>query len=76
MWRHERLSWTSVNATSARSATVGRGHIGGQFKRSDDDAEKQPRADLLIDQASVFPEPADSGVSREHTFQDRTSVNV
>src|SRR5207302_3411109 len=67
---------TGVNAAGAGAATIGSGEIWLQFCRTENHAEKKPRAKLLIDDASVFPDPADAGVFGVHALDVRAGINV
>src|SRR4029077_13410510 len=67
---------TSINAARAASAAVRSWHISLQFQRSENDTQEQPRSDLLIQDACVLPDPANSRVFGIHTFHQRPGVHV
>ena len=50
--------------------------IGLDFERRQDLAQKDPRADLLIDQAGVLADPAQAGLARVGALQQRRGVDA
>jgi hypothetical protein len=79
--RGESLGWARVETERAGAAAVGRGRFvrlerGSKFERSDDDAEKKPGAQVLVDQASIFREPTEPGIFCCDAFDDRAGIDV
>ena len=54
----------------------GAGRSGEELERGEDHAEKQPRAELLIDDAGVLADPADAGVLGVDALDDRAGIDV
>ena len=59
-----------------RSAAIGEVSAGRDGERGDDDAEQEPRAELLIDDAGVFADPADAGACGDGALDEGTGVDV
>src|ERR1700693_1162428 len=72
----DRLSRTSIHAARAGPAAIGRRGIGFDLERCDHLAQKKPRPDLLIDQASVFADPAEPGFAGIGSLQQRRRVDA
>src|SRR5439155_25370118 len=66
----------SINATRATSAAIWSRQISLQFERSQDDAEEQPRSDLLIQDACVLADPPNARIFRIYAFHKRTCVYI
>ncbi|MGB7669111.1 MAG: hypothetical protein WBL66_17790 [Candidatus Acidiferrales bacterium] len=49
---------------------------GSEVQIGENHAEKKPRAELLVDQAGVFCEPAKTGVFGGEAFEHRAGVDV
>ena len=76
---HERVGGAGVDAARAASAAIGRDLkfcSGGHRKRGDDDAEQQPRTQLLIDDAGIFADPADACLGGHGPLDERAGVDV
>src|SRR5690349_18828592 len=76
VWLDNRLRRACVNTPSTASAAGRSRRVHFQFEIRQDAAEKDPGADLLIDDARVFAEPADPGIFCIHSFEDWTSVHI
>src|SRR5215471_9012722 len=64
-----------IDTTSAGSATIRGGRIRLERKVRENAAEKQPGSRLLMDDAGVFSEPADTGILRKDAFIHRSSID-
>ena len=71
-----RVGGAGVDAARAGAAAVGSGQVRAQFQRSENHAEKQPRAQLLVDDAGILADPADAGIFRGHALDDGAGVDV
>ena len=47
-----------------------------KIKRSQNHAKKEPRSELLVDDAGILADPSDAGVFGVHAFDERAGVNV
>src|SRR5580698_6546112 len=74
--RDERIGGAGINTARAGAAAVWSGKVRWKLERSDDDAKKEPRARLLIQNAGVFPDPSHAGVLGVYAFHYRTGVHV
>src|SRR5271157_4382474 len=74
--RGKRIRRTNIETARAGAAAVRRRQIGCQFQRSEHHAEEKPRAQLLVQDAGVLANPANSRALGEDALDHRTSVNV
>src|SRR5208282_695357 len=89
--RNNRLRWTSGYAASASTATIRRRQVGRdvifreivfreivfrEIKRGKDYAQKQPRSQLLVDDASILADPSDASILGIHPLYERAGVNI
>ncbi len=72
----QRAGWTGVKATGATAAAVRRGQVGRQRQRGQQNAEKNPRSELLIDDAGVLAHPTDAGIARQDALHHRSGIDV
>src|ERR1035438_303841 len=72
----EGIGRAGVEAARARAAAVGRWQIGCQYQRRQHDAEKEPRPQVLIQNAGVLANPADPCVLGKDPLNDRARVHV
>src|SRR5215475_46645 len=72
----DRLCRTCVNAAGTASAAIRRGKVRRKVERGEHHAEKEPGAQLLVDDAGVLADPSDASVARVYPFQDRTGVDI
>ena len=75
-WRDEAPGRTRLDAERARAALIERGPIALERQAADDLGEKNPRADLGVDDARVLADPADARVLRVDALLHRTGVDV
>src|SRR6266446_3369151 len=65
-----------VDASRAGSAAIGNGCVIRQLEIGKDAPQKQPGANLLINDAGIFPEPADAGVFRIYALQQWARIHI
>ncbi len=79
VWRDEGVGGAGVDAAGAGAAAVGgdlQGSVGGDGDGGDDDGEEKPGAELLINDAGVFADPADAGFGGEGALDEGAGVDV
>ena len=78
--RNNRLRRTGGYATRARAAAIRSRQVSRKFRRNfqrrEDYSEKQPRAQLLVDDAGVLPDPSDARILGIHAFDKRAGVDI
>ena len=72
----ERAGRTRLETARAAAALLEPLRVGLERQRADDLAEKQPRAELGVDQAGVLADPAEPGVLRVDALLHRAGVDV
>ena len=72
----KRVRRTRINTASASAASIGRGHVGSEFERSQNHSQKQPRTHLLIHDAGIFPLASDTGILGQHSLNYRPGIHI
>jgi hypothetical protein len=75
----EGVGRAGIDAARAGAAAVGRDleyDAFSDWNGRDDDAEQQPGAELLVDDAGVLADPADAGAGSSGALDERAGVNV
>ena len=74
--RDQRVGGTGIDAAGAAAAAVRRRQVRRKFERSQNDTQKQPRPQFLIDDAGVFSNPSDARVFGVHALDQWTRVHI
>src|SRR6267378_7663434 len=72
----KRVRGAGVDTARTASATVGGGQIGFQFQRTQDHSQEKPRAEFLINDASVLRDPSDARIFCVDAFDQWSRVDV
>ena len=73
---HDRVRRTSLDAARAAPAAIRRRRARLEIERRHDLAQKKPRSQRLVNQASVLADPAQPGQPREATLQQRRGIDA
>ena len=73
---YEGVRWAGLNTAGASSTAVGGRRVRSEFNRSNDYSKKEPRPDLLIDQARILSQPANPCVPCVDPLDDWPGINV
>ena len=72
----DRAGRARIDASRTTAAAVGNRRVVRQFQIGQDAAKEQPRSHLLINDARVLSEPADTRVFRVNTLDERARIDV
>lgn len=72
----ERIRGTSFNTACTGTTAIRRGEVRRKLKGSKDHSKEKPRAHLLVQDAGILADPADSRIFGVDTLDERTGVDI